>query len=318
VTIKGFTVTETVSAGIFVARSSHIVLSGNRVSYSGRPVQGKGDSGIYLTGTQDSLVAHNAVFHNTDAGIELTSGSTGDEVRANTVFANAQGWQREAAGIRLYTAPGNLVDRNASFDNEDSGIESFDNSNGSRVVENVVYGNGDHGIDDNGCTGQEITDNTVYNNLTAGINLEAGATRTLVANNITVNNGVTSPRTHSNIRVDAGSTAGTRLDYDLVFSDGPHALLIWNSIPYGTLSSFQVATGQEQHGIQADPKWVSTDPPNFHLTAGSPAIDSADSLVPHQPSSDIQGHPRADDPATPNTGTGPRTYDDRGAYEYQP
>src|SRR5207249_1597921 len=76
--------------------------------------------------------------------------------------------------------------------------------------------------------------------------------------------------------------------------------------------------GQEAHGIQADPKWASPTGGDFHLLAGSPAIDSADSGVTGQPSTDVEGHPRVDDPATPDSGAGPRTYDDRGAYEFQP
>src|SRR5205823_5028021 len=53
------------------------------------------------------------------------------------------------------------------------------------------------------------------------------------------------------------------------------------------------------------------------LSAGSPAIDSADSGAPAEPSSDVLGNPRVDDPSTPNTGAAPRAYDDRGAYEFQ-
>src|SRR5207249_2752954 len=37
-----------------------------------------------------------------------------------------------------------------------------------------------------------------------------------------------------------------------------------------------------------------------------------------QPATDAGGGARADDPDTPNTGAGPRAYDDRGAFEFQP
>src|SRR5204862_8025180 len=33
---------------------------------------------------------------------------------------------------------------------------------------------------------------------------------------------------------------------------------------------------------------------------------------------DVEGNSRYDEPNTPNTGVGPRTYDDQGAYEVQP
>src|SRR5207247_29035 len=72
------------------------------------------------------------------------------------------------------------------------------------------------------------------------------------------------------------------------------------------------------HGLQSDPLWKSPTAGDFHLTAGSPAIDSADSGVSGWPSTDADGHARIDDPSTTNTGLGTIPYADRGAYEYQP
>ena len=57
---------------------------------------------------------------------------------------------------------------------------------------------------------------------------------------------------------------------------------------------------------------------DYHLTAGSPAIDSANSGASNEPAADLDGNARVDDPATANTGAGSRTYDDRGAYEFTP
>ena len=107
------------------------------------------------------------------------------------------------------------------------------------------------------------------------------------------------------------------MDYDLAFLTTPDVLFIWNSVQYSTLAAFRTATGQEQHGIQADPRWLNLAARDFHLTAGSPAIDSANSGPPGQPTDDVEGNSRVDDPRTPDTGTGPLTYDDRGAYEFQ-
>ena len=57
---------------------------------------------------------------------------------------------------------------------------------------------------------------------------------------------------------------------------------------------------------------------DYHLTAGSPAIDSANSDAPNETTLDIEGNARVDDPSTADSGVGTRTYDDRGAYEFQP
>ncbi len=54
------------------------------------------------------------------------------------------------------------------------------------------------------------------------------------------------------------------------------------------------------------------------LNSGSPAIDSANADAPNEPTTDIEGNPRVDDPFTTDSGVGTRSYDDRGAYEFQP
>jgi parallel beta-helix repeat protein len=263
-------------------------------------------------------VVGNTADHNSYAGIQLTSGSTSNEVRGNETFANARQYERAAPGIRLYGAPGNVVDGNISHHNEDSGIEAYPGSNNTLIYNNVCYENGDHGIDNLTATGERIIGNTVYKNVTAGINVEGGSTGATLANNVSVDNGIKSPRTHSDIRIERGSTDGTTMDYDLVWLTVPDTILIWSSTSYSSLAAFQAASGQESHGIQADPRWQSPGNGNFHLTAGSPGIDSANSGASGQPGTDLEGKPRVDDPATQNTGVGPRPYDDRGAYEFQP
>jgi parallel beta-helix repeat protein len=317
ITVNGFTITNTSERGIYALTSSHLTLSGNHISYSGRPVSGETESGIYLSNVSDSFVSGNTVDHNTDSGIQLASGSTRNEIRGNVVFSNARGYTRQAAGIRLYSSPANTVDGNVSHDNEDSGIESYTGSNNSLLYDNVTYGNGDHGIDNYSCTGQRIVANTVYDNVTAGINVEQNSTGATVANNISVDNGIGSPRTHSDIRVESGSTSGTTMDYDLVHLSAADTLLIWNSVSYTSLSAFRSATGQETHGIDAAAGWVDPAAGDFHLAPGSPAIDSANSGANGQPDLDVEGKARYDDPATNNTGAGIRAYDDRGAYEFQ-
>ena len=63
--------------------------------------------------------------------------------------------------------------------------------------------------------------------------------------------------------------------------------------------------------IASDPLFADAD---LRLGAGSPCIDAGYSL--YGLPVDLDGQPRAvDDPATPDTGTGPVTYLDMGAYE---
>ena len=207
ITISGFTVSGTTSYGVYLKNAAHVTLSGNRVTQSGRPVSGATAQGIYLKGTTASLVTGNTTDHNSDAGIYLTTGTTGVEIRANLSFANARQYTRAAPGIDV-RSPGNTIDRNVVHDNEDSGIQLYNGADTSLVYDNVAYHNGDHGIDCLNSTGVTIVANSVYANTTAGINLEGAAgtsasTNGTVRNNISVDNGLTSSTTKGDIRVDA-------------------------------------------------------------------------------------------------------------------
>jgi parallel beta-helix repeat protein len=314
VTVSGLTVSGATGDGVYVTGGQNITLSGLHVTGSGQPQLNLTAKGMKIIGTTSSAITGNTVDHNTDSGIYLAQGSTGDTVSGNTVYANARGYTRAAPGIDLRSG-GNSVLGNVTYNNEDSGIQLYTGSDSSLVADNVSYGNGDHGIDDFQATGERIVGNSVYRNATAGINLEGGSTGGTVANNISVDNGLSSPRTVGDIRVDAASQSGTTLDSNLVYLHGPGTYYVWGTTNYPSLSAFASATGQEPHGLQGDPRWASPDTGNFHLTAGSPAIDSADSSVSGEQASDIAGTARYDDPAVANTGLGPRGYDDRGAYE---
>lgn len=97
--------------------------------------------------------------------------------------------------------------------------------------------------------GQRIVANTVSGNVTAGINLEQGSTGATVTDNVAVDNGIDSPRTYGDIRVDSSSVAGTAMDHDRFFLAKPGTLLVWNSMSYASLSVFRSATGQEAHAV---------------------------------------------------------------------
>jgi parallel beta-helix repeat protein len=316
VVIQNISVAHTSSDGIYVANSSNITLSSDHVSYAGQPVQGYVARGIRLTGDTNPVVSGCVLDHNSEAGVYLVSGTTGAQIVGNQTFANARQYTRAAPGIDVRTN-GNVIANNVSHDNEDSGLQFYPGAADNLVIDNVAYHNGDHGIDNYQATGQEIIGNSVYRNVTAGINLEGSSTGGFLANNISVDNGINSPRTSSNIRVDSTSTTGTSIDYDLVFLHQASTMFIWGSSFYSSLAALTAATGQEVHGVQADPGWAAPDSGDLHLLAGSPGIDSASSGVAGEPPTDADGNPRVDDPATANTGSGPRPYDDRGAYEFQ-
>ncbi len=318
ITVRGFDITRTAADGISVSNASNITLSNNHVSYCGQPVLGQTGRGIRLNATTRSAVTGNRVDHNTDFGIFLTNGTTGVTVSHNETSYNARGYERAAAGIHLSGSTGNLVEGNVSHDNEDSGIDFTAGANGNLVRNNTSYRNGDHGISAFQSTGEVIVSNSVYKNVSSGISLYGSSSGATIADNISVDNGINSPRSTGNIRVDPTSTAGATLDYDLVYLSDRSALVVWGTTTSYSLADFVAATGQEAHGLEADPRWRAPDGGDLHLLAGSPAIDSADSGASGESPADGDGNGRQDDPGTPDTGAGPRAFDDRGAYEFQP
>jgi parallel beta-helix repeat protein len=311
VNISGLTVSGAVSDGVYVTNCANVTLTGLRVTLSGQPTATGFAKGMKIIGTTNSTVSGNTVDHNTDSGIYLAQGSTGDTVSGNATYANARVYTRAAAGIDLRSG-GNTVRYNVTHDNEDSGIQLYTGSDGSLVVDNVSYRNGDHGIDDYQATNQRIIGNSVYRNTTAGINLEGGSTGGLVENNISVDNGLTSTRSVGDIRVDVSAQTGTVVNYNNLYLHASGAYYVWGTTNYASVAAFNMATGQEARGVQADPRWASPDTGSFVLTAGSPAIDSADSTASGELAVDIVGTPRYDDP---NVVNGTNGYDDRGAYE---
>ena len=336
VTISGFTITGTPSYGIYVNASSNITLSGNTVSFSGQPVSGQSASGIYLSSLNGGLIKGNVTHDNAAHGILLTGSTTGVTVQGNTSYHNAYQWERNANGIDV-TAPGNFIIGNVTYANEDTGINMYTGGDNTLIADNVTYGNGDHGIDDFDVTGGRIIGNTVYGNCTDGINVEGSSANYVIEDNVSMNNATgalinptnripssTYPPNNCDRRIgnigvyDKTAPSTTTADYNLVYqSDSTKPEYTWAGTTYNTLKALQSATGQETHGIYADPQFANAGAGNFQLTAGSPAIDSANAAASGEQATDILGNARVDDPATPNTGNPSGSFYDRGAYEYQ-
>ncbi|MBO0844894.1 MAG: right-handed parallel beta-helix repeat-containing protein [Nocardioides sp.] len=323
VTVSHLIVSGTTSAGISVSGGSNISIIGNEVTGAGQPVSGKTAPGIRLSGTSNGVVKKNDTHHNSDHGILLTGGTTGMTISDNVSSFNAEGYQRNAAGIDV-VAPGNMLIGNVTHDNEDSGINFYPGGNNNLAANNVTYNNGDHGIDDLNVSGGRLIGNTVYHNCTSGINVEGTSGNYTVENNIAVDNavypayhGIACSRRAGNIGIWDSAPATTTVDHNLVYLSTPGTMYVFKS-SYDSLATMKGATGQEKHGVQGHPRFTHKAGGDFTLRAGSPAIDRANSGITGEQSVDAAGNPRVDDPQVPNTrAEGPRTYDDLGAFEYQ-
>jgi parallel beta-helix repeat protein len=324
VIVSNLVVADTVRDGISVIDSSNITVRDNNVSGAGRQLQGATANGITLSSTGVSTVNGNTTDHNNGHGIAITGSSTAVTVAENKAGFNAEGWRRNANGI-MVTAAGNDVLRNVTHDNEDSGIQFYTGGNNNLAASNVTYNNGDHGIDDLNVTGGRLIGNTVFRNCTTGINVEGTSSQYTVVNNIAVDNavypaygGISCARRAGNIGIWDSAPPTTVVDHNLVSLSTAGKMYVFKNA-YTTLAAMQAATGQEASGIEAPPRFADPGAWNLRITSGSAAIDRADSGASGAQAADIIGNPRADDPATPNTfASGPRAYDDLGAYEFQP
>ena len=308
-------VQDSTEQGIFLKTITNGTVSNNDVTGSGHPFFGATRQGIYVNNSSNLLIENNISAFNSDTGIYLTSGTTGVHIKSNTVHHNARGYTRSANGINIRNSTNNIIEGNIAYNNEDSGIQFYPGAHNNLGVNNLSYDNGDHGLDTLNATGNRWIGNSVYGNFTSGINVEGGSTNTTVMNNISVDNGINSTRKRGNINFDAQSIAGSSADYNLVYLSVPGVLYVWNNIEYLSLSNLKSNfPGVEVSGIEADPLWNIND---FHLSVLSPAVDSANSAASGALAVDLEGAVRFDEPAvSPNTGAGPRNYDDRGAFEF--
>jgi parallel beta-helix repeat protein len=309
VALTGIDVAQAGTYGVTVDNSTDATLSGIQSNLNG-------SVGIRMFTDTDSAVRDSVTHQNNFHGVSVQSG-TRVTVSGVTTYGNKRVGSRIAAGIDVsQSSKDTMVESSTSYDNDDSGAESYTGSTGTIFRRNVIYDNGDHGIDNSGAPGSVVIGNTVVGNGTAGINFEGGSSGATARDNLTLDNAVGSTRTIGEIRVDESSASGTSLDRDLVFQTSGGPLFEWASQAYTTITSYQAASGQEQTGRAADPQFADAAARNLHLTSGSPAVDAADTTPTSWSPADRDGQTPVDQPTVTNTGNGPSKFADLGAYEY--
>lgn len=107
-----------------------------------------------------------------------------------------------------------------------------------------------------------------------------------IKNNIVWSPG-SSPRTRLSV---ASLIAGESLaiDNNILQDQGAESMISYNGAVYYDLASWQAATGFDTHSTSANPLWVNPATLDFHLQAGSPAIDAGTDVG---LSEDFEGNP---------------------------
>ena len=308
--IEGFTVVRADDRCIQLKdNASNAEIVGNAVREAGR-------MGIQVVEGSAIRIASNVISDNGDHGISLITNTTGCTIEDNESLRNVYAAGRQANGLYLFGSPGNLIQRNRWHDNQDTGEHVGTGSNDNVSIQNVSYRNGDHGFDRVGVSGCVQIGNVAYANYKDGFSFENSSTNCQLYNSIGVDNGITTNEV--DLWVDANSSSGFASDDNLFWNSTSQPPVKYGPTFYSSVSAFSAASGHDTRSLQSDPRFAGPGRADFHMLAGSPAIDAANSGVAGYPAADAEGRPRIDDPRTPNTGLGPTPFADRGAFEYEP
>jgi len=306
VVVSGFAFTSTEDRAVAVT-ASHVAIRNCAVTWSHR-------HGIVADRCDDLELSNNTSSDNHDHGIYLLR-STNSVVSNNQSHHNARPAVRAANGIDVEWSPGARIENNLCHDNQDSGIQFYNGSNGCLSRNNISWSNGDHGYDHLRSTGVRHFHDVAWGNFKDGFSYEGESPNGALYNSIAVDNGLGVGE--FDLWVDSTSAVGFSSDYNIVWNSTTQNPFKWVASRYATIDAYRLASGQDAHTLQVDPEFSQPSAGNFHLRASSPAIDAARTDVAGWPALDIDGFERFDDPNTPNHGVGAITFADRGAHEYR-
>jgi len=311
VRIEGFQIYRAEDKGIYVlGGSSDVSIIGNQVSASFT-------QGITITASTNCTVGSNVVFENGDHGILMSAGVTGTRVESNESFRNARVATRAANGIQLFGCSGNTIIANRWHHNQDTGAQFNGGSNNNVSIYNASWSNGDHGFDHLTSSGVAHYGDVAWGNFKDGFSFEGDSPGGRMFNCISTDNGLTT--NEYDLWVDANSSVGFASNSNVLWNSTAQPPVKYITLPaYSTVSAFSAATGLDTRSRQANPLFANTAIGDFHVGAGSPAIDMADATVPGWPSADAAGLPRLDDLTITNRGIGVPPYGDIGIFESIP
>jgi len=279
VILNGWTVQNAPRAGLRIDASDHVTVRNGTFANNGR-------WGIFTDFSDDLLIENNEAYGSVlEHGIYHSNSGDRPIIRGNVIHDN------HAAGLHM----------NADESQGGDGIIS-----GALVEGNTIYNNGTGGgaaVNMDGITDSIVRNNLLYNNHASGIAVFQQDGAVCSNNNQFLNNtivmasdsrwGITIPAStctnnklfnnifytgHSyrgSISLGAWPISGFQSDYNVVMNrfttdDGDSRL---------TLAQWQ-ALGNDTHSVIATPAQLFVAPgSNFHLKAGSPAIDAGRTLV---------------------------------------
>ncbi len=299
-------------AGIHVYGSSlttpysNVIISGNQV-YNCQPGDSQTETVTVNGNVTNFQITKNLIHNDNNIGIDMIGGeadvfgkSAGTQnlpvarngiCSQNTVYdihANYGGGY--AGGIYVDGGQNITISDNVSYQN-DMGLEVGSENHGyiaSGIVveDNLLYLNTQAGLVFGGYASNvgrvencSFINNTVYRNDTSNTG-NGQLWIQYASNNVVANNIFVAASNDVLIGSDGAGNVNNLVDYNLYFGPSANnAQFNWNSASYTGLAAYQKATGEDAHSHFADPKFVNPAAFNFHLAAGSPAIDAGSSTT---------------------------------------
>jgi hypothetical protein len=277
------------------------VISNSEISYNG-------GSGISLNRSKNWTITGNSVHHNcqlTDnetyhaysAGIKLNPQVTclGNIIEHNTIYSNGVGLAvSEGLGIWIDTnGAGNIVRYNLIYSNNYLGIKN-ERTSSTQIYYNIIHsttypnstsgsGAGLYITGDNDGDGGPANSNLVYNNVLYGNywgiivygddTSENCCSGNLVKNNISTGSTVSELFAWGGGQNDGTHGTGNVYTYNCFGAEKAN-FVNWGGSNKSTYDAWETAYGATTSSIEADPAFVSTVTPDFHLLSTSPCINS--------------------------------------------
>lgn len=254
------------------------------------------------------LIQGNVIQRNRQAGCSggtggggiAVGGASSAEIIQNVIAENVTG--SFGGGISLFAAGTPTIEGNIIRDNRASqgGAINMYNFSDALIVQNLVTGNhgypgaGVYWLVPSGERGPLLVNNTITDNAGPGVFADGYDKETVLIGNIIAGNG--SPFFCGSFN----DLNPPQLSFDDVYSEDGGAA-------YGGICTDQTGVNGN---LSADPMFVDEGSGDYHLEAGSPAIDAGDNNAPDLPAQDLDGNARIYD----GNGDGTATVD-MGVYE---
>lgn len=213
-------------------------------------------------------------------------------IDGNTVY-NVSSFGNSAYG-NIYAAGGIYVDGGTRITIErnlihhvDLGIEVASEHAGRTSSDVIVRNNlvhsgysagisiGGYDASVGGSTRVTIVNNTLYRNDSASTGSGEFQIQFHATSNTFANNLVFAGPQGLLVNAFTGDTAAPAgLDHNLYFGSGSAREWVWRGTSYASLAAWRTGSGQDAHGLAANPLFVDTVVPDLRVAAGSPAIDA--------------------------------------------